>query len=101
MPRRRADDQFAAVYRDPAEVASPGDVDQNRGSGQPQLHHRQQRVAASEQLGVVAVPDEQVDRVRCRVGGDVFERGGNHAVTSAWLAADCAAAASTARTMLW
>ena len=46
-----------------------------------------------QHLGVVAVPVEQLDRVRGRAGGDVVERCGDHAVTPE--------AASTARMMLW
>ena len=58
----------------------------------PELHERDQRVAAGEQLGVVPSPRSSIasstDPAR-----DVVERGGDHAPTLA--------AASTARTMLW
>ena len=78
------------------------------GRGQPQLHQRQQRVAAGQHLGVVAVLGEErqrlVDRARPL---DVVERCGDHACSpcacGTWPArrTGLAAAARTARTMLW
>ena len=46
----------ALVGPDAGQLGHPADVDQHRRHGQPQLHHRQQRVPAGEQLRVVAVP---------------------------------------------
>ena len=75
------------------------------GHRQAQLHQRQQRVAAGEQLGVVAVLGERGERLVHGAGPDVLERRGDHACTSCaatWPAAGPAcAAARTARTMLW
>ena len=86
---------------DAGQLVQPADVDQQLGLGQPQLHHRQQRVAAGQQLGVVAVLGQQRQRVLGRLGGDVLERRGDHAVTSAAVSACASAAASTALMMLW
>ena len=74
------------------------DVDEHRRGRQPQLHQRQQRVAAGEELGVVAVLGEQRDRFVDRVGAGVGERGGDHAVPPAIIASE---PASTGGTMLW
>jgi len=110
--RRRADHQLVTIDPDAGQVGQPADVDEHRGSGQPQLHHRQQRVAAGQQLRVVAEALEQFQGVRRRVGGDIVERRGDHspasprlalaaqAVPSPVPAAPVPAAASTARTML-
>ena len=78
------------------EVGEPTDVDEHRRRRQPQLHQRQQRVAAGEELGVVAVLGEQRDRVVDGVGAGVVERGGDHRPP-----AISAEPASTAATMLW
>ena len=60
------------------EVAEPTDVDEHRRGRQPQLHERQQRVTAGEELGVVAVLGEQRDRFVDGVGAGVVERGRDH-----------------------
>src|ERR1017187_5686799 len=93
-----ADHQFVAVGSDAGQFADPADVDQGRGEGEPQLHHRQQRVAAGQQLGVVAELGQQFQGVLGGVGGRVLERRRDHGVIPAAVAS---AAASTARTMLW
>ena len=58
------------------------DVDEDRRRGQAQLHQRHQRVAAGEELGLVAVLDEGGDGRVGRVDPDVVERGGDHCETS-------------------
>jgi hypothetical protein len=109
VPRGRSDDQLTVRAADPAQPVRPADVDQHRGRGQPQLHHRQQRVAAGQQLGVVAVLGQQADRFCGRAGRQVVERGGDHRAPSGSPSglpgtgrspAPAAAAASTALTML-
>jgi hypothetical protein len=64
MAGRRPDDKLVAVDADAGQLGQPGDVDEHGGHRQPQLHHRQQRVAAGQQLRVVAVLGEQGQRVR-------------------------------------
>ena len=93
MARERADGHMVSVVADVRQVGQPADVDQHRRRRQPQLHQRQQRVAAGEQLGVVAVLGEQRDRVVGRVGPDVVEQRGNHFPALAAASTDC--------TMLW
>src|SRR5262249_31743973 len=93
-----------AAPRVPGRARGAGDVDEARGRGEPQLHHREQRVTAGQHLGVIAVLAEQVDRVSGRAGCYVLELSWNHAVTSAWAVAGSAAAfaaARTARMMFW
>ncbi len=111
VPRRRADDHLVALEPDARQLRHPGDVDQHGRLGEPDLHHRQQRVAARQQLGVLAVLGQERDRVRGGVGDLVVERRGDHASTSvAPFGAEPAeepgpeslsAAARTERTMLW
>ena len=56
VPGRRPDGDLVAVDDpDVRQLRDRADVDEHGRRGQPQLHHRQQRVAAGEQLGVVAV----------------------------------------------
>ena len=50
-----ADDHPVAVLADVGQIGQPADVDQHRRRRQAQLHQRQQRVAAGQQLGVFAV----------------------------------------------
>jgi hypothetical protein len=97
VPGGRADHELAAIGADACQLGQPADVDQDLGLGEAQLHHRQQRVAAGQQLGVVAVLSEQAERVRGRLGGDVVKLCGDHAVTSAFV---WSAAARTDWTML-
>jgi len=48
------------------EVAHAADVDQHRRRREPELHERQQRHAAGEELRIVAVLTDQRDRFRRR-----------------------------------
>ena len=97
VPGERADRDVVAGVADVGEVAHPTDVDEHRRRRQPQLHQRQQRHAAGQQLGVVAVLDELRDRAVGRLGTHVVERGGDHFAC----VRICSAAASTDSTMLW
>ncbi len=76
------------------------DVDEHRGRRQPQLHQRQERVTTCEQLGVVAVLDEQRDRFFGRRRAHVVECRGDHGCASTSVPRS-AAHARTAFTMLW
>jgi len=51
----RADGEMAFGLADVAEVADASDVDEYRWSCKPELHHGNQRVTASEELGFIAV----------------------------------------------
>src|SRR5215472_16006459 len=106
VPGRGADDEVATLHDDPRQLPDPPEVDEHAWRGEPQLHHRKQRVPARQQLGVLAEGGEQVDRVPRGLGGVVVKRGGDHAwfpgAVAVAPAATCSlAAASTARTMLW
>ena len=93
---QRADREVIAGVAHVREVAHPADVDEHRRRREPQLHERQQRHAAREELRVLAVLADQRDRLGGRTGPHVVERGGDHF-------APCivSAAASTDFTMLW
>ena len=97
MAGQRTDREVVAGVAHVREVVEPADVDEHARHREPQLHQRQQRHAAGEQLRLVAVLGEQRDRGVGRVGAGVVERGGDHA----FVPVGCSAAASTACTMLW
>ena len=79
VTRERADRDVVARVADVGEVAQAADVDEHRRRREPQLHERQERVAAGEDLGFVAVLGEQRDRFVDGVGAGVVELGGDHA----------------------
>ena len=54
-----ADHDVAAVGADALEVADAAEIDQMLRRGQPQLHHRDQAVAAGQRPGVLAEIGEQ------------------------------------------
>jgi hypothetical protein len=53
-----ADDQRTALHLDAVEPLDVRQVDQMRWAGQPLLHHRQQRMAAGDDLGVFILDQE-------------------------------------------
>jgi hypothetical protein len=89
---QRADRDAVAVVADVAELVEPAEVDEHRRPRDPELHRRDERVPAGEQLRVL-VASERLDRVVDGGGAVVLEGRRDHALALA--------AASTARTMLW
>jgi hypothetical protein len=84
MPRERADAHLRALVADVGQLALERvDVDEVLRRGQPQLHHRQQRVAPGDQPRLGAEPLQQrdglVDARRARV---LERRGYLHAAPS-------------------
>ena len=79
-----------------SQVAHTTDVDEHGRRRQPQLHQRDERHAAGEELRVLAVLADERDRLGGRTRADVLERGGDHLS-----ALTMSAAASTDFTMLW
>jgi hypothetical protein len=92
-----ADRDVGAFVVDVRQVVQTAEVDDHLGCGQPQLHQRQQRVTAGQELRVVAVFGRQAHRLLDRACPLVAECGRDHADTSA----GASAAARAARTMLW
>jgi hypothetical protein len=78
VPRERADGDGAAVDPHVRQVLQAADVDEDGRRRQPQLHEREQRVAAGEELGVVAVAVQRADGVLEGLGALVVERSGDH-----------------------
>ena len=74
-----ADDEGAALLLDAGQPGHLAKVDEVRGPGEPELHRRQQAVAAGQQLGVVLVLAQQIERFLDRAGGVVVELGWIHA----------------------
>ena len=68
---------------DVAEVGDPPDVDEHARCGEPQLHERQERMAAGQQLRLVAVLAERGDGGLGRIDPHVVELGGDHCWASA------------------
>ena len=79
VPRARPDTDLVGVLLDIGERSDPADVDQGRGPGETQFHHRDQRMAAGEQLCLRPVALEQREGMVHRVGDLVVEFRGNHA----------------------
>ena len=74
---QRADPDLAVRLADVGELGEVVDVDQVLGAGQPQLHHRQQAVAAGDDPRLGAEPLERRDRAVHAGGSLVLEwRGG-------------------------
>jgi hypothetical protein len=76
MPGHGADRDGIALDPDVVEVSQVVDIDEALGPGQPQLHHRQQAVAAGDEPGLGAVTIEQRQRVLDARGPLVLERRG-------------------------
>src|SRR6185312_874652 len=97
VPGQGADCDVGALVVNVRQVVQAAQVDDHLGGGQPQLHQRQQRVTAGQELRVVAVFGREAERLFDRACPLVAERGRDHADTSA----GASAAASAALTMLW
>ena len=93
MAGERAHREVVTGVADVGELAYAPDVDDDRRGGEPQLHQREQRHPAGEELGVVPVLGERGDRLVGRACPHVVERRRDHRLVPA--------AASTALTMLW
>ena len=59
VARQGADGDLVTTLLDIRQVGNPADVDEHRRDGQSQLHERQKRMAAGQQLGLIAVLAEQ------------------------------------------
>src|SRR5262245_9215706 len=91
VPREGSDRDPVAILADVAQVVEAADVDEHARPRDAELHRRDQRVPAGEELGLV-VAAEQLDRLLDRPGPLVREGSRDHT--------PALAAASTARTML-
>ena len=54
MQGQRADPQFSVMLADVPQPGEPADVHERRRAGETEIHHRDQALAAGEELGVVA-----------------------------------------------
>src|SRR5207253_7205408 len=71
VPGQRADAELAAEFFDVGEFGQAVDVDQYAGLGQPQLHHRDEAVAAGQHA--VVRPAQQRQRVLDAAGALVLD----------------------------
>ena len=76
--RHRAYCEAAAGLTDVTEVRDAPEIDHGFRLGEPQLHRGNQAVAAGEQLRVVTVLREKLDRLVDRRWTEVFELSGIH-----------------------
>src|SRR4051812_41721069 len=72
MTRGSADHQRTALHLDAVEAFDMGEVDQMRRTREPLLHHRDQRMAAGNELGVFVL-DQQVGGLPHGRGTVIFE----------------------------
>jgi hypothetical protein len=72
------DRDVAVLLADVGELAEPADVDQHLGHGQPELHEREQRMAAGQEFRVIAALGGQAQGLVHRPGPLVGEGCGNH-----------------------
>ena len=71
-------DRIAAIV-DRVERGDARNVDQGRGLDDPQIEHRNERLSAGKNAGVVAVFGEQCECLLGRVGTQIIERARLHA----------------------
>src|SRR5581483_3474222 len=76
VPRQRSDRDGVSLVPDVAEVVEAADVDEQRRPREPHAQERDQRVAAGEELGVLAA--EKLDRLADRPRPRVVEGGRDH-----------------------
>jgi hypothetical protein len=93
VPGQRPDRDVRALVGDVRQVGDAADVDEHRGRREPQLHQRQQRMAAGQVLGVLAGLRRQGQRLVHGRRALVGKGGWDHLLASA--------ADSAAFTMLW
>ena len=74
----RADHDAVAVAADALQPGDAVQIDQMFGGGEPELHHRDQAVAAGERAGFVAQCREQFDRIGHGRRPVIAERARNH-----------------------
>jgi hypothetical protein len=79
LDRHRADAHGRAAVLDAPQLVDAVQVDQVLGLREAQLHHRQQAVAAGQQLGFAAQAAQQADSLGHRARCVVIEGGWDHA----------------------
>src|SRR5918997_2661133 len=75
---QRADGDMVTLVAHVVQVAQASDVHEHRRGCEPELHDRQEGVAAGEELGVLAVLLEKLDGVVYGLGDLVVERDRYH-----------------------
>ena len=74
-----ANGDVAIASVDVREIVETTYVDQLRRSGEPVLHHRDERMPTGEELRLVAVFPKKLNGMFCRLGDRVIECCRNHA----------------------
>jgi hypothetical protein len=79
LPDERAQAEAPRVLPQRPERGHAVQVHDHRGPHQPHVHHRHQALAAGQELGLVAVAGEEIERLLHRPRREVFEGSGAHA----------------------
>ncbi len=74
VPGQRADHDVGSLIVDVGQVSDAAEIDDYLGGGQPELHQRQQGMAARQELRVLAVLGDEVQRLFGRTCPLVGER---------------------------
>src|SRR5207302_868796 len=82
VARHGADDETAALAPDSRQGFDVVDVDQPRRPGQAEVHQRHQALAAREQLALIAMSGQQLERLVLGARVVVLELRGLHEVAS-------------------
>ena len=77
LPRHRADLEHP-VRDDALELGKPVEIDEDARHREAQVHERYEALAAGQDLGLVAVLAQNLDRLVEAFGGEVLERRGLH-----------------------
>jgi len=73
MTSESSDRNMITVVSNERELTPAPDIDEHRRCGQAQLHQRQERMAAGEDLGLIAVFGQHSEGVLHGVGAHVLE----------------------------
>ena len=78
LPRESADGHAAVVLTHVGEVGEPVDVDDDARMGEPEVQHRDQALAAGQDLRLIPVVMEVREGFVERAGGEIVESGRLH-----------------------
>ena len=78
VPGKRANAQLATVLAHIIERVDAIDVDQARGTGEPKIHRRHETLSASEDLSLLTVRREEIERIVNGAGRKISKRDGFH-----------------------
>jgi hypothetical protein len=78
VPGQRANTQLSPLLPHIIERVDAIDVDQARGTGEPKIHRRHETLSASEDLSLLTVCREEIERIVNGAGRKISKRAGFH-----------------------